>query len=42
MHLERCLQKEQSIDSVCDQFETLEKQEEALKSKNGLIFETKN
>jgi hypothetical protein len=35
------LQKEQSIASVCDQFETLGKQEEALKRKNGLSFERK-
>jgi hypothetical protein len=40
MHLDRCLQKEQSIASICE-FETLEKQEEALKSKNGLSFERK-
>ncbi len=41
MHLDRCLQKEQSIASICDQFETLEKQAEALKIKNGLSFEMK-
>jgi hypothetical protein len=35
------LQKEHSIASICDQFETLEKQEEALKSKNGLSLERK-